>query len=116
MKSLVIGRFQPFHDGHYALVQTLLDEGKDVVVAIRDTPFNEDNPYSVFERRQMIHHALGDGVETVVIPDIEEVIYGRKVGWKIREIILDESTQRVTAEQEKLRLLEISRKDYQRLS
>jgi cytidyltransferase-like protein len=48
MKSLVIGRFQPFHDGHYALVQTLLDEGKDVVVAIRDTPFNEDNPYSVF--------------------------------------------------------------------
>jgi cytidyltransferase-like protein len=97
MKSLVIGRFQPFHDGHYALVQTLLDEGKDVVVAIRDTPFNEDNPYSVFERRQMIHHALGDGVETVVIPDIEEVIYGRKVGWKIREIILDESTQGISA-------------------
>ncbi len=97
MKSLIIGRFQPFHDGHYALIQTLLEEGKDVVVAVRDTPFNGDNPYSVFERRQMIHHALGDGVETVVIPDIEEVVYGRKVGWKIREIILDESTQGISA-------------------
>ena len=97
MKSLIIGRFQPFHDGHYALIQTLLDEGKDVVVAVRDTPFNKDNPYSVFERRQMIHHALGDGVVTVVIPDIEEVIYGRKVGWKIREIILDEGTQEISA-------------------
>jgi adenylylsulfate kinase-like enzyme len=74
-----------------------MDEGKDVVIAIRDTPFNEENPYSVFERRRMIHHLLGDAVETVVIPDIEEVVYGRKAGWKIREIVLDESTQKVSA-------------------
>lgn len=97
MKSLVIGRFQPFHEGHLKLVHTLLDEGREVVLAIRDTDFSEDNPYTIFERRRMIHHLLGDAVETVAIPDIEEVVYGRKVGWNTREIILDDDTQGINA-------------------
>jgi adenylylsulfate kinase-like enzyme len=79
------------------LVHALLDEGKEVVIAIRDTDFDEENPYTIYERRKMIHHILGDSVETVAIPDIEEVVYGRKAGWKIREIILDDDTQGISA-------------------
>ena len=96
-KSLMIGRFQPFHNGHRAMVEKLLDEGNEPLVAIRDTEFSESNPFSAYERRKMIHDVFGDRVETVVIPDIDEVVYGRKVGWGIREIELDQETQKISA-------------------
>ena len=97
MKSLMIGRFQPFHSGHCAMVEKLLAEGKKPLIAIRDTVFSENDPFSVYERRKMIHNVFGDKVETIVIPDIEEVVYGRKVGWGIREIELDQEIQKISA-------------------
>ena len=81
-KSLFIGRWQPFHDGHKALIQTALDRGKKVLIAIRETPLDEKNPYTVEERAQMIKEALPE-VEVMSIPDIDEVIYGRDVGYKV---------------------------------
>jgi cytidyltransferase-like protein len=85
-KSLIIGRFQPFHAGHAYLVKDAYDRGREPVIAIRDTPYNRENPFSIYERRQMIHQRFGDFVETVVIPDIDEVIYGRTPGWGLREV------------------------------
>jgi len=41
--SLMIGRYQPFHEGHQKLVQKVLDEGKKVCIALRDTPIDENN-------------------------------------------------------------------------
>jgi len=40
---------------------------------------------------------LESRVRVVVIPDITEVCYGRKVGWGIREIKLDAATERISA-------------------
>lgn len=93
--SLFIGRWQPFHDGHKKLIQTVLDEGKNVCVAIRDTDISESNPYTTEERRAMIEEAFPQ-VKIIVIPDIEEVVYGRKVGWGIRELHLDEKTEAIS--------------------
>ena len=93
--SLFIGRWQPFHKGHQALIQRVLDEGKNVCVAIRDTEISEDNPYTAEEREQMIKDVFPQ-VKVIVIPDIEEVVYGRKVGWGIREIRLDEDTEKIS--------------------
>ena len=67
------------------------------MIAIRSTPRDENNPYSVTQRRKMIRQAFGKKVQIIVIPDIAEVCYGRKVGWKIREIRLDEETESVSA-------------------
>lgn len=86
-KSLIIGRFQPFHEGHAFLIQDAYDRGRLPIVAIRDTPFDSDNPFSIHERRMMIHHRFGDFVETIAIPDIDEVIYGRTPGWSLREVV-----------------------------
>lgn len=85
-KSLIIGRFQPFHAGHAYLVKDAYDRERLPVIAIRDTPYNRENPFSIYERRQMIHQRFGDFIETVVIPDIDEVIYGRTPGWDLREV------------------------------
>ena len=93
--SLFIGRWQPLHEGHKALIRKVLDEGKKVCIAIRDTEIDKDNPYTVSERIIMIDRAFPD-IKVIVIPDIEEVVYGRKVGWGIREIKLDESIEQIS--------------------
>lgn len=80
--SLFIGRYQPFHDGHKAIIDKVLNEGKNVLIAIRDTDINENNPYSYEERRNRIQgiYLNNDRVKIIKIPDIEEVCYGRGVG------------------------------------
>ena len=94
--SLFIGRWQPFHEGHQKLIQKVLDEGKNVCVAIRDTEISETDPYTTQERQLMINNIFPE-VKVILIPDIEEVIYGRNVGWGIREIRLDEVTKSISA-------------------
>ena len=93
--SLFIGRWQPLHEGHKKLIRTVLDEGKNVCVAIRDTEVDKDNPFTTEEREQMILDAFPH-VKVIIIPDIEEVVYGRKVGWGIREIRLDEDVEKIS--------------------
>ena len=95
--SLFIGRYQPLHQGHIALIQRVLDEGKSICVALRDTEIDENNPYSTEQRKEMFFKEFKDKVKVIVIPDIEEVCYGRKVGWGIREIKLDKKTESISA-------------------
>lgn len=86
MYSLVIGRFQPLHDGHKALIRKLLDEDRSVCIALMNTEQDEKNPYSVSERRQMLEEEFGNRVVITTIPPISEACYGRNVGYKIRRV------------------------------
>ena len=100
--SLFIGRYQPFHDGHEALIRSVLKEGKNVCIALRDTAISENDPFSIAHRMGMIADRFAaellDGrVAVRVLPDIEEVCYGRKVGWGIREIRLAEDIEAISA-------------------
>ena len=61
---LLPGRWQPLHVGHEWLIQRELDQGKRVVVGIRDTPVSESDPYSADMRKRMIEHRYeGEDVE-----------------------------------------------------
>jgi len=83
---LLPGRWQPLHVGHEWLIQQELDKGKRVVVGIRDTPVTESDPYPADVRKRMIEHRYeGENVEGWIMPDIEAVSYGRKVGYEVRE-------------------------------
>ncbi|MEW6617681.1 MAG: adenylyl-sulfate kinase [Patescibacteria group bacterium] len=97
--SLFVGRWQPFHEGHKALIETVLKKGKPVVIAIRDTEIDHDNPFSTFERWSIIQKTLaeyGDLVKIIVIPDIDEICYGRDVGYGIRKIDLDQQLENIS--------------------
>ncbi len=83
---LLPGRWQPLHVGHEWLIQQELDKGKRVVVGIRDTPITESDPYPAEVRKRMIEYRYeGENVEGWIMPDIEAVSYGRKVGYEVRE-------------------------------
>ena len=44
--ALFIGRWQTWHKGHEWLINQQLEKGKNVWVAIRDVPEDENNPKS----------------------------------------------------------------------
>lgn len=97
--SMFIGRFQPFHKGHIEIIKKLLSENEKVIVAIRDTPISDINPYSVKERTEMIRKEFynKNKVKIITIPDIKSIVYGRDVGYNIRNIRLDKSLESISA-------------------
>lgn len=54
--GLLIGRFQPFHRGHFAVVQGMMKLCDKVIVGLGSSQFSrtEFNPFTADERRQMI--------------------------------------------------------------
>ena len=98
-RSLFIGRWQPFHDGHKKLIGVVLKEGGKALIAVRDTPISVGNPYTTEERVAFIRNKYkrNKNVEVISIPDIKEVCYGRDVGWEIRKIRLRKQTEEISA-------------------
>lgn len=79
MRGLVVGRFQPFHHGHRALVQHALERCGSVVVAIGSAtePQGLRNPFTAKERRMMVEAAfpreVAQGLVTMVdVPDLHD--------------------------------------------
>ena len=100
--SMFIGRWQPWHDGHRWLINQRLAENKNVLICIREVSKDSSNPYDPSEVKKNIEIELNDlilskRVKVIIIPDIESVNYGRGVGYKIEEIVLDEKTQQISA-------------------
>ena len=90
--SMFVGRWQPLHDGHKALFQQTLDEGKNVWIAIRDVETTESNPFDAKEVLKTIENEYkelcGQGrVKVSIVPDICSVEFGRGVGYDIIEHI-----------------------------
>lgn len=55
MHALVIGRFQPFHQGHVYLIQSALELSEKISICIGSANItNEDNPFPYEKRLQMI--------------------------------------------------------------
>ena len=85
--NLFIGRWCPFHNGHKAIIDSFLKNGRAVCVAIRET----DEKYPVMVRHEMIRAVYEEEYRSrllriITIPDIEQVCIGRKVGYSLVEV------------------------------
>ena len=88
--SVYFGRWQPFHKGHYWLINERLKEGKNVWIAIRDVKPDEKNPWTAQEILMNLSEELKELIEEgkifiSIVPDIESINYGRGVGYDIIE-------------------------------
>lgn len=88
--SMFIGRWQPWHKGHRWLIDQRLNEGKNVLICIREVSKDDSNPYNPKDVKENIENELSDLIElnkvkVIIIPDIESVNYGRGVGYEIIE-------------------------------
>ncbi len=59
-RGLMLGRFQPFHNGHLALAGQILRECDELVIVVGSAQFNfiDKDPFTAGERIAMIHGAL----------------------------------------------------------
>ena len=96
----MLGRWQPFHDGHYTLFKEIIKKTGQVCIQIRDVQGVDDNPFDFETVKKNILEALKDyknRVKISLVPNITNICYGRGVGYKIEEIVLDEKTQQISA-------------------
>ena len=90
--AMFVGRWQPLHKGHQELFKQAMDEGKNVLICIRDGQPNEKNPFTPQEVKTNIEEHYSEEISTgkvqvMVIPDICSVEFGRGVGYDIIERI-----------------------------
>jgi phosphopantetheine adenylyltransferase len=97
----MLGRWQPFHDGHYALFQEIVKKTGQVCIQIRDVQGVDDNPFDFETVKKNIEEKLNPEFKgqfkVMVVPNITNICYGRGVGYKIEEVVLSEEIQQISA-------------------
>jgi len=98
--ALMIGRYQPFHDGHKALFVKALEKHGQVCIAVRDMMTDDKNIFDSHEVVEKIHESLLEyrGKYIVrIVPNIVDVVYGRDVGWTVSKIDLPPDVEAISA-------------------
>ena len=90
--AMFIGRWQPWHEGHRWLIDQQLNQGKKVLLCVRDVHQDEKNPWSAWQVMMNLSEELMDLIEdnkvrVIIIPDIESINFGRGVGYDVIEHI-----------------------------
>ena len=92
--SLFIGKFNPFHEGHKAIIDSLLLEGRKVLVLPRRQMLLEEWKTLYFFLRKIY------GIKEVKLLNSEcfdEGVYGRDVNYKFRKIKLSKKLHEVSS-------------------
>tara|TARA_R110001606_G_C15061607_1_gene614825 strand:+ start:57 stop:413 length:357 start_codon:yes stop_codon:yes gene_type:complete len=100
--SMFIGRWQPWHQGHRWLIDQRLDEGKNVLICIRDVEPNKNQPWIADEVILNLEKELKDLIEEgrikiIKIPDVESINYGRGVGYEVIEHVPPNQVEQISA-------------------
>ena len=107
---LLLGRWQPWHEGHLALFERALAKTGQVVIQVRDVKDSsggegqEDNPFSFEQILEDITKKLSKSGYTInedyiiqFVPNIRNITYGRGVGYKIEQESFDLETESISA-------------------
>lgn len=75
--AVFIGRFQPFHMGHKAVVREGLSQANKMVVIVGSSggPRSYRNPFTYEERVQMIKGAFPEDAKRIITMPLEDTIY-----------------------------------------
>ena len=101
-RALFIGRWQPLHPGHKWLFNQKLEQDIPILIAVRDTPVDEGNPFSTDQvvsnlEKEYANEVESEMVKVIPIPDIESVNYGRGVGYEINEFVPPKDIGQISA-------------------
>jgi nicotinamide mononucleotide adenylyltransferase len=113
----MLGRWQPWHDGHTALFKKALMETGQVCIQIRDvggivghdagagrTVAQTDNPFDLETVKKNIEQALtkegfvlNEDYIIMLVPNIVDISYGRGVGYTFTQHDLGEEIHNISA-------------------
>ena len=101
-RALFIGRWQPLHPGHKWLFNQKLEQQIPILIAVRDTPVDDSNPFTTEDvitnlEKEYLDEVRKGMVKIIPIPDIESVNYGRGVGYEINEYVPPKDIGQISA-------------------
>jgi hypothetical protein len=97
-----LGRWQPWHAGHRALFNRLLQKTGQVCIMVRDCQgWNDSNPFNFEQVKAAIKRDLDPlyqgQYEILLVPNIVHIGWGRGVGYTSGEEIFDDATHSISA-------------------
>jgi hypothetical protein len=98
----MLGRWQPWHDGHRALFERLIAKTGQVVIQVRDVQgWQGSNPFEVAKVKSFIKRDLDPlyqgQYEIQVVPNIVHIGWGRGVGYTHGEETFDDKITDISA-------------------
>jgi len=98
----MLGRWQPWHDGHRALFERLLAKTGQVVIQVRDVQgWQGTNPFNFFDVVKFIKRDLDPlyqgQYEIQLVPNIVHIGWGRGVGYTAGEETFDNDITDISA-------------------
>ena len=107
---LLLGRWQPWHDGHLALFERALAKTGQVVIQVRDVKDSsggegqEDNPFSfqeisadISKKLSLKGYKVNEDFIIQLVPNITNITYGRGVGYKIEQESFESNIESISA-------------------
>jgi adenylylsulfate kinase len=101
--TLMLGRYQPWHEGHHALYKEAGKRTDQVLLGVRNTyNTSEKDPLKFDEVKQYIaKDEFMDGALVLRLPNITNIVYGRDVGYKIEQVNLGADIHAISATQKR---------------
>jgi len=106
----LLGRWQPWHEGHQELFKRAIKKTGQVAIQVRDVKGvsgdlgNDDNPFDWDQVCENISTSLSkDGYERgvhyeiMLVPNIVNITYGRGVGYVFEEEVFEDSIEEISA-------------------
>ena len=107
---LLLGRWQPWHDGHLALFERALAKTGQVVIQVRDVKGSsggegqDDNPFSyediskdIAEKLLLAGYKINEDFVVQLVPNITNITYGRGVGYSIEQESFNSNIESISA-------------------
>ena len=105
----MLGRWQPWHQGHQELFKRCIAKTGQVIIQVRDVEGasggtgQNDNPFSWKEVCKSIEDGLkkdnyerGIDYEIMLVPNITNITYGRNVGYVFEEESFDDEISSIS--------------------
>lgn len=101
--TLMLGRYQPWHEGHHALYVEAEKRTDQVLLGVRNTyKTSEKDPLKFDEVKDYISKdSFMNGAMVLRLPNITNIVYGRDVGYKIEQVKLGDEIEAISATQKR---------------
>ena len=104
--TLMLGRYQPWHEGHHALYEEAGKRTNQVMLGVRNTyntspkdPLTFDQVKGYIAQDNFMKDAM-----VVRMPNITNIVYGRDVGYKIEQVSLGADIEAISATEKRKQL------------
>ena len=104
--TLMLGRYQPWHEGHHALYKEAGKRTDQVLLGVRNTYNTSEKDPLMFDqvKEYIAKDKFMDGALVLRLPNITNIVYGRDVGYKIEQVDLGANIHAISATKKRKQL------------